>query len=157
MAARNVSVSKLENKNWNIPDSTVHGASIGPTWVLSAPGGPHVGPVNLATRDVYILEWNAVVWLDYNSFHQRMMNTYNYSHSPLLHNITCVPVYSICHVATPCNVNGFLNILGSCWWLILGYHGIYVTYICMVKLNQAGVMHTGHNIDYTHIFIHTAA
>ena len=63
MVARNVSVSKLENKNWNIPDSTVHGASKGPTLVLSAPGGPHVGPVNLATRDVYILEWNAVVWL----------------------------------------------------------------------------------------------
>ena len=34
----------------NIPDSKVHGANIGPTWVLSAPDGPHVGP-NLANRD----------------------------------------------------------------------------------------------------------
>ena len=24
---------------------------MGPTWVLSAPGGPHVGPMNLAIRD----------------------------------------------------------------------------------------------------------
>ena len=24
---------------------------MGPTWVLSAPDGPHVGPVNLAVRD----------------------------------------------------------------------------------------------------------
>ena len=24
------------------PDSNVHGANMGPTWVLSAPGGPHV-------------------------------------------------------------------------------------------------------------------
>ena len=30
------------------PDSKVHGANMGPTWVLLAPGGPHVGPMNLA-------------------------------------------------------------------------------------------------------------
>ena len=34
----------------NGPDSKVHGASMGPTWVLSAPDGPHVGPMNLAIR-----------------------------------------------------------------------------------------------------------
>ena len=34
-----------------IPDNKVHGASMGPTWVLSAPDGPHVGPMNLAIRD----------------------------------------------------------------------------------------------------------
>ena len=36
----------------HVPDSKVHGANMGPTWVLSAPGGPHVGPMNLAIRDV---------------------------------------------------------------------------------------------------------
>ena len=35
-----------------IPDSKVHGANMGPTWVLSAPDGPHVGPMNLAIRDI---------------------------------------------------------------------------------------------------------
>ena len=30
------------------PDSKVHGANMGPTWVLSAPDRPHVGPMNLA-------------------------------------------------------------------------------------------------------------
>ena len=34
----------------NSTDSKVHGANMGPTWVLSAPDGPHVGPMNLATR-----------------------------------------------------------------------------------------------------------
>ena len=29
-------------------DSKVYGANMGPTWVLSAPGGPHVGPMDLA-------------------------------------------------------------------------------------------------------------
>ena len=38
-----------------IPDSKVHGANMGPTWVMSAPGGPHVGPMNLAIRDVCLV------------------------------------------------------------------------------------------------------
>ena len=33
------------------PDNKVHGANMGSTWVLSAPEGPHVGPMNLAIRD----------------------------------------------------------------------------------------------------------
>ena len=32
------------------PDSKVHGANMGPTWVLSAPDGPHVGQMNLALQ-----------------------------------------------------------------------------------------------------------
>ena len=32
------------------PDSKVHGANMGPTLVLPAPDGPHVGPMNLAIR-----------------------------------------------------------------------------------------------------------
>ena len=34
----------------HFPDSKVHVANIGPTWVLSAPGGPPVGPMNLTIR-----------------------------------------------------------------------------------------------------------
>ena len=36
----------------NNPDNKVHGANMGPTWVLSAPDGPHVGPVNLASMGI---------------------------------------------------------------------------------------------------------
>ena len=36
----------------NVPDSKFNGASMGPTWVLLAPDGPHVGPMNLAIRDI---------------------------------------------------------------------------------------------------------
>ena len=35
----------------NIPENKVHGANMGPTWVLSAPDGRHVGPMNFAIRD----------------------------------------------------------------------------------------------------------
>ena len=31
-----------------VPDSKVHGANMGSTWVLSSPGGPQVGPMKLA-------------------------------------------------------------------------------------------------------------
>ena len=35
------------------PDSKVHGANMGPTWVLSAPDGPHIGPMNLAIKVIH--------------------------------------------------------------------------------------------------------
>ena len=38
------------------PDNKVYGANIVPTWVLSAPGGSHVGPMNLA---IMVL-WNTL-------------------------------------------------------------------------------------------------
>ena len=37
---------------WVNPDSKVNGAHMGPTRVLSAPGGPHVAPMNLVIRDI---------------------------------------------------------------------------------------------------------
>ena len=40
----------MSSKQTN-PDSKVHGANMGPTWVLSAPDGPHVVPMNLAIRE----------------------------------------------------------------------------------------------------------
>ena len=39
-------------RTYNIPDCKVHVANMGPTWVLSAPGGPDVGPMNLDMRDI---------------------------------------------------------------------------------------------------------
>ena len=33
---------------YGCPDSKIHGANMGPTWVLVAPGGPHVGHTTLA-------------------------------------------------------------------------------------------------------------
>ena len=38
------------------PDSKVHGANMGPIWVLLDPDGPHIGPLNLAIRaDIRVL------------------------------------------------------------------------------------------------------
>ena len=38
----------------SIPDSKIPVANMGPTWVLPAPDGPHVGRMNLAIR-VHVL------------------------------------------------------------------------------------------------------
>ena len=35
------------------PDSKVHENNMGPTWILSAPDGPHVGPMNHAISEMY--------------------------------------------------------------------------------------------------------
>ena len=39
------------------PDSKVHGAHMGPTWVLSAPDGPHDSPMNLAIKVRLVICW----------------------------------------------------------------------------------------------------
>ena len=36
------------------PDNKVHEANMGPTWVLSAPAGPYVDPMNFATSVVKV-------------------------------------------------------------------------------------------------------
>ena len=37
-----------------IQDSKVHRAYMGPTWGQQDPGGPHIGPMNLAIRVIYL-------------------------------------------------------------------------------------------------------
>ena len=40
----------------HFPDRKVHGANLRPTWVLSAPDGPHVGPMNFAMKvDIHFI------------------------------------------------------------------------------------------------------
>ena len=53
------------------PDSKVHGANIWPTWVLSALGGLHVGPMNLVFKEVTAVTFFscAPVQLPANSAH----------------------------------------------------------------------------------------
>ena len=45
-------ISDLHDDNI-YPDNKIHGANIGPTWILSAPDGPHIGPMNLTIREVF--------------------------------------------------------------------------------------------------------
>ena len=57
-----------------IPDNKGHGANMGPIWGRKDPGGPHVGPMNLAIWNLtdYANDLRVDVQYDYNevSFHQ---------------------------------------------------------------------------------------
>ena len=60
---------ELLNMPEYLPGSKVHGINMGPTWVLSAPVGPHVGPMALAIRAgllSYAPQWHCL-WLVYFS------------------------------------------------------------------------------------------
>ena len=46
-----MALNRVAGKTNIILDSKVDGANMGPTWVLSAPAGPHVGPMNLAIKE----------------------------------------------------------------------------------------------------------
>ena len=71
--------------NRQYPDSKVDGANMEHTWVLSAPDGPHVGPMNLAirvpqmaalfaTKNTYTIPSVAYFcWLSYPSTSVRVM------------------------------------------------------------------------------------
>ena len=68
-----------ENIQENYPDSKVHGANMGPLWGWQDPGGPLVGPMNLAIRvGQYHSCWYFV------SLHSNKTNTMKHIHS-LLH------------------------------------------------------------------------
>ena len=55
-----ISLEQMLERYW-YPDSKVHGANMGPTWVLSAPDGAHGVPMNLAIRGEYPVVV-AVMW-----------------------------------------------------------------------------------------------
>ena len=40
-------------EGWSFLYSKVHGTNMGPIWVLSAPDGPHVAPINIAIRVIH--------------------------------------------------------------------------------------------------------
>ena len=51
--------------NWIFPNSKVHGANMGPIWGRQDPGGPHVGPMNLA---FWVVTTHYRVWPLYWNF-----------------------------------------------------------------------------------------
>ena len=48
--------------NLYIPENNVHGANMGPFWVLWAPDGPHVGPMDIVIKDVTLCRGVRQLW-----------------------------------------------------------------------------------------------
>ena len=89
-------------------DSKAHGANMGPTWVLSSPGGQNVGPMNLAIWEVLSLYF--VKSLSAASL--------NFVTMPLAIDLYWQPTeYFRCTqnlLLRHLKINGFLNLWGQC-------------------------------------------
>ena len=66
------------------PDSKVHGTNMGPTWVLSAPDGPHVGPMKLAIREVPLFHQPQIKKLDALK-HESLFMAWSFGNALLMH------------------------------------------------------------------------
>ena len=82
------------------PDSKVHGANMGPIWVLSDPGGPHVGPINLVIMAGYSSKLTSVYfnWVVSSSMppltrHWYYLLTYETQHAVVAGDIASVWYY----------------------------------------------------------------
>ena len=106
------------------PDSKVHGANIDPTWGLSAPDEPHVGPMNLAIREPLAIHF----CIYYHSFTPALL--------PLLSHNTCT--------ASP-GWEG-RQAMNSCWfppswWYIQYIHNsMYEVSLWLVFLQLCGLI-----------------
>ena len=61
------------------PDNKLHGAKMGPTWVLPAPDGPHLAPWTLLSgyiHDAVVFSWNTfcVEFLEHSGISRRVGN-----------------------------------------------------------------------------------
>ena len=74
-----------------IPDSKLHGANMGPTWGRQVPGGPHVGPMNLAIRDDFKRSASVVVGSPRSWWRQSYICDVCFLSPPSLHKHGTVP------------------------------------------------------------------
>ena len=145
------------------PDSKVHGANMGPPWVLSAPEGPHVGPMNLAIRAVFpgdpqdlSCQWSQLSRLDRQSPWQQgprsdtYCTTYTFSmlmkiYHSITHQVRSWHSSWFFHII-PCKhvimtwkcfyfTGPFLSESISHWWIVLTKIPLYGTFL-VVGLNK---------------------
>ena len=79
-----------------IPDSKVHGANMGPTWVLSAPDDPHVGPMNLVIKawGVHTMD---MLWEKFQWFLPLYMKSISFqSKASVVYSVTTAVVIDFC-------------------------------------------------------------
>ena len=105
---------KLPVMQKTYPDSKVHGANKGPTWVLSAPDGPHVGPMDLAIR--VSMSWHhKIVSCDFQFLCSKCRWTGIFAPFPMV----LIPIahirliYSVCYLFIYLFVNCFARQLSN--------------------------------------------
>ena len=72
-----------DKSKYMFPDSKFHVANMGPTWVLSAPGEPHVGHKSLAIRVCKRVCWKANITMKVIPYHFFVLSRYVESSSSI--------------------------------------------------------------------------
>ena len=112
---------KLAKLDHHCPDNKVHVTNMGPTWVLSAPGGPHVGPMDLVIRVCL----TPFLWFPMIPLHLCWSNQViqNSRRDPAKFRVTLIHNYSLLEV----NINDIANdctmdctVLSTFCWFISG-------------------------------------
>ena len=110
--------------NWSTPDSKAHGTNMGPTWGLSAPDGPHVGPMNLAIRDTPSTQPLDLQPSQFSSHHSSAANCWHriFSCGEQLykHSMSVCLFVTLCLFVFVYALPGAI-LLGS-WWNLVGAH-----------------------------------
>ena len=114
----------LWNVRHNYPDNKVHEANMGPTWVLSAPDGPHAGPMNIAIR---VYAFSPVVPSDGTKF---PMNTSREMVNAFLHICCTETEFSFVSIGICIHK----TLLVSQLWMILPYERWLIFKVCCWKL-----------------------
>ena len=82
-----------------VPDSKVHGANMGPIWGRQDPGGPHVGPMNIAIwgtmfRYPFVNQFNMVVIQVFAKYWEKTSTNSLMEYSLQVDHVICVLHYS---------------------------------------------------------------
>ena len=107
----------------------VYGANIGPTWVLLAPGGPHVGLMNLA---IWVLVfWVYTIATCFGSILSLIMYFDDYSYTKW-HTLPLKQMSPLCVPHTK-HMPGYQNTIINQLWQIKVPHHVTVVAICLVE------------------------
>ena len=90
--SRKLEYRKITNNSLmkkKISDTKVHGANVGPTWVLSAPDGTYVGTMNLVIRDPF---YRNLYYISHNIFTWFFLVLYFYNH-PWHTHVIFLPIF----------------------------------------------------------------
>ena len=123
--------------SYKYPDSKCHGANMGPTWVLSAPDGPHVGPMNLTIRVgctclciaiPSITLW--VPWQRHRFFRRYISSNFSAVVTTVNHKQNVDNIFKMSKIGKLLNLDYFISVIHGAW------EAVYVKMTCCERNHQ---------------------
>ena len=125
---------------FRFPDSKVHVDHMGPTWVLPAPAGPHVVPMNLAIRVIQSYDMTTTKQITANCTHILWDISYLSQENPT--STECLDMFMVgdsvadilsCTVTVPKGCLTSRTLLTNVFWTKKCFEMIFCTYIYNLK------------------------